>query len=701
MSTGVINDAFQDNLVFLEKYSNSILDEITELHINDADDEINNSINQLSNNDQIRSQLLVIQSSYQDISNIVLNLKKKSSNINAQGSKDIDLNNKNVKLVEILKILKPFSQGSIYEKIKSQLDINSIDTLAIKEIELIGKLEKTIIYYAIISLYQLILTQYLQNTIPLNDDLFYYDLIINSNWNVFLYSLQTLPSRGSTLVKSILNDFKKTTTPNISSLDIQVPEYLVSNYPNYINSYKLFIHYKNILTNSIYNNFVSQNIKGFYKILNQNKNGFNFQKSSLSIKNYFSIILGTPINLITQELTLKKSNLLSLQSENAKKLGFLIKNIPNMEKLSQNENDLGENIQSLVSVFPKNVIQSDLTTKSNDHFINLYQISNKIIPQSKHSIQQLRSLNSKPSFITRYWPTILLTGVYGPSTILSIITNKDQILEFIQKNLIDTVKGFLNNWILKPVKNILSTIRHDDNSEISIMSQKSLDSDLNSLKRMVIEYTLENSPEYKNLKSTDLEILKTQLDQLVSNGDLTPLMKDYENDIKQPLKNLIKGKLTRALLIQIQKTKVDGAVAISGIDKLLKSQELVFGIVAASPSLIILIYFIKGLNSYLQKGYITRNSNEYKLIVSKNLNNIERLLNKEFDNNNQEELNYINGMLLLEIISLRNSGISIIPKNRRFEWIRDVNDLNNQNSSILVKLNTIQRIHNIYNQFIN
>ena len=39
----------------------------------------------------------------------------------------------------------------------------------------------------------------------------------------------------------------------------------------------------------------------------------------------------------------------------------------------------------------------------------------------------------------------------------------------------------------------------------------------------------------------------------------------------------VRGDLVRALLIQIQKTKVDVELAVSGIDALLKSQELVFG----------------------------------------------------------------------------------------------------------------------------
>ena len=44
----------------------------------------------------------------------------------------------------------------------------------------------------------------------------------------------------------------------------------------------------------------------------------------------------------------------------------------------------------------------------------------------------------------------------------------------------------------------------------------------------------------------------------------------------------IRGDLIRALLIQVQKTKVDVELAVSGIDALLKSQELVFGYYFAS-----------------------------------------------------------------------------------------------------------------------
>lgn len=699
--SGVINDSIQDNLSFLEEYSNSILNQIAELHVNDgATNLVSVSYGEIPNQDEVIDQLSTVQTKFNEIFELVSILKKNNSSKITSSKRNIELNDKSVKLNKVVEILEPFKNGSIYSKVKSTANAASnVDPLALKEIELVGKLEKLIVLYALLSLYQITLTQYLNYTVPLNDDIFYWDIVSSSTWRTALYSLQTLPERSSHLIQSVFNDLKKAANPNVSTLDIQVPQFIVQNHPSYTNSYKLFVHYRNILTHSLYNNILANNIKGFYKSLSSNKNFnmFDIKKNPPRFKNYLSVILGAPFVSITQEVQSKKAKLIDLQSDNAKKLGSLITNVPNLKEIHNDSNKINESLQSL------NFVLSNNGDSTSDLLPNLYNISNSSLPKIKKQVQSIRSGNSKPSFLTRYWPSILLTGLYGPSAVITVITNKDEIINFIQNNLIETVKGFWKNWILKPVSNILSTIRHDDNSEISIMSQKSLDSDLESLKRMVIEYTLENSPDYKNLKSTDLEILKQELDKLVSSGDLTPLMKDYENDIKNPLKNLIKGKLTRALLIQLQKTKVDGAVAINGIDKLLKSQELVFGIVAASPSLVIVVYLLKAINSYIQKGYISRGTGERKLIVSKNLNNIQRLLNKidEESTGNKDELNYTNGMLLLEIISLRNNGLFIIPKNRRFEWLRDVNDLNDKNLKPNAKLNTIQRIYNTFGHFIN
>lgn len=105
------------------------------------------------------------------------------------------------------------------------------------------------------------------------------------------------------------------------------------------------------------------------------------------------------------------------------------------------------------------------------------------------------------------------------------------------------------------------------------------------------------------------------LSQQIRVGDLTPVLKLYEEDIRSPLKSAITGTLLRSVFIQVQKAKVrsphflcfarvetgllqvDLDQALTGIDKLLKSQELTFAFVGVAPALSIV---------YLFGGYLAR-----------------------------------------------------------------------------------------------
>jgi len=46
------------------------------------------------------------------------------------------------------------------------------------------------------------------------------------------------------------------------------------------------------------------------------------------------------------------------------------------------------------------------------------------------------------------------------------------------------------------------------------------------------------------------------LSQQIHQGDLTPVLKIYEEDIKTPMKSVVAGTLLRSMFIQIQKAKV-------------------------------------------------------------------------------------------------------------------------------------------------
>lgn len=146
----------------------------------------------------------------------------------------------------------------------------------------------------------------------------------------------------------------------------------------------------------------------------------------------------------------------------------------------------------------------------------------------------------------------------------------------------NTVVDFWMNWVIEPVKKLIGTIRHDENSEVAIMSKHSLEADRDSLERMVVEFAVDNPIEGSkgSLSEADIASIRSK----VKEGDLTPVLKAYERDLRSPFMGSVRGDLIRALLIQIQKTKVDVEVAIGGIDALLKSQELVFGYVQTASA---------------------------------------------------------------------------------------------------------------------
>jgi len=198
------------------------------------------------------------------------------------------------------------------------------------------------------------------------------------------------------------------------------------------------------------------------------------------------------------------------------------------------------------------------------------------VPEQARNSEALTGTYGRPSRVVRYWlPATAL--VLSSSTLLRIFINrKADIIAWI-RDLGTTTIDFWYNWVVEPVKRIIGTIRHDKDSEIAIMSKESLEGDRASLERMVVDFAKDIPETAGGAPLGDAEL--TRVRAKVREGDLTPVLRAYENDLRKPFIGTVRGNLIRALLIQIQKTKVDVEVAMSGIDALLKSQELVFGFV--------------------------------------------------------------------------------------------------------------------------
>jgi nuclear control of ATPase protein 2 len=258
-----------------------------------------------------------------------------------------------------------------------------------------------------------------------------------------------------------------------------------------------------------------------------------------------------------------------------------------------------------------------------------------------------------------------------------------------------TVIDFWRNWVLTPVIDIVNTIRHEDSSEIALMGRQSLKADMDSLERMVVEFARDNKEYLPPIDSSSPPI--DPLDFVregVRDGDLSPVLRAYEADLRTPLKSALTGTLIRTLLIQIQKTKVDVEVALSGIDRLLKSQQLVFGFVGVTPSIIILYTSVKYISALpsrrrgMQQGLA-------KSDLVKTMRNIERILCLH-DPQNGDVLTFRDRGLLLCECYVGREFIGIMPRGVRREFMEDLRDLENVRLGVERQLRTVERMWRVW-----
>ncbi|KAK0556521.1 Nuclear control of ATPase protein 2 [Tilletia horrida] len=322
-----------------------------------------------------------------------------------------------------------------------------------------------------------------------------------------------------------------------------------------------------------------------------------------------------PIRLAAHEAKAKARILLAQRDELAIQLGTLAQNLPTLIPSSSPNsaaggrtegqdgirtvaNDQADSFRAVLTTTEKAIslvrdalgserpsTRSDTSSSPIAHYEDLQHLLSVSIPEYK--TRQARTLQTPtslanlsalgpPSLFLRLWiPAIILptSAIILRSTLRA---NWSTIVQSIQ-DAQQTIRGFWLGWVVQPGAQLLETLKRGENERGLIIAKESLSSDLKSLERMVTSFSAEK---YK-LSPAELEELAAK----VKDGDLTSVLRVYEEEMRSPLKSAVTGSLLRALLIQVQKAKVDLEVAMSGIDRLLRSQELLIGAVGLAPAL--------------------------------------------------------------------------------------------------------------------
>ncbi|KAF1826513.1 NCA2-domain-containing protein [Dissoconium aciculare CBS 342.82] len=300
------------------------------------------------------------------------------------------------------------------------------------------------------------------------------------------------------------------------------------------------------------------------------------------------------------------------------------------------------------------------------------------LPQYETASKALVRRHGKPSRLVRYWLPITI-GLLSSSTVLRILASRQaQLVQWVS-DLGSTVVDFWTNWVLEPTRNVIKTIRHDESSAISLLSRRSLEGDRESLERMVIDFAIDN-PAHVNDTGATTALTDVQVAEIrakVREGDLTPVLRAYEKDLTSPVLGALRGNLIRALLIQIQKTKVDVEVAMGGIDSLLKSQELLIGFISLTPGLLVawgLIHYIRTtiLTTGASKKSSAARRQEHML---RQLRNVDRILTAAQPTQFGELLYKDQGLLICEVHILRLAAARIMPTEILREFGEEVDEL--------------------------
>jgi nuclear-control-of-ATPase protein 2 len=458
---------------------------------------------------------------------------------------------------------------------------------------------------ATVQTYGLLMSTLLDQIIPLSDDIWYWDEILTSYPHSFIYTVQTSPLRVWRWTREVyyesLDRFQRLYRDEIAG---QASE--TDGLASEQEGGSAAAHRPGRFS-SLYPE-LSKHWRQFYGIVRQSI-------AERSIGNIQRRILSR-VDIGRSEARHKQARLRKLREMTATGLGVLLDEGLNFGAADETNSDewkgMLERSVALMDMILHSVLSLDISVSEFEDKVfagvqedpelsihiedshpaerpavlarRLLGLLEASLPYHRVAASEVASENGRPSRIVRYWlPAAAL--LVSSSTILRILINRqDDIINWV-RDFGATARDFWFNWVIEPVRKIVGTIRHDDNSEFAIMSRDSLKADRDSLERMVVEFAIDN-PDIAvgNSAITDGQIVEIR--SKVKEGDVTPVLKAYEKDLRRPIVGAVSGELVRSLLIQVQKTKVDLEVALSGIDALLKSQELVFGFVGLTPGVL-------------------------------------------------------------------------------------------------------------------
>ncbi|KAK9999390.1 hypothetical protein SO802_018993 [Lithocarpus litseifolius] len=153
----------------------------------------------------------------------------------------------------------------------------------------------------------------------------------------------------------------------------------------------------------------------------------------------------------------------------------------------------------------------------------------------------------------------------------------------------DSTVSFFNDHVEQPLLSIRDELfetfrkRHK-----GVMEPEEVLLTSNSLHRMLLAFSEHTKGQKIPENASDQELLEI-------------VMSRYEKELMHPIQNLLSGELARALLIQVQKLKLDIETAMLELDQILKANEINFAILAALPAFFLSLILLMLVRTWFKR----------------------------------------------------------------------------------------------------
>jgi len=395
-----------------------------------------------------------------------------------------------------------------------------------------------------------------------------------------------------------------------------------------------------------------------------------------------------PVDLVQGECYFKRKELEKIRDERADTLGQLSGMRYKLSDIL--EGNANAQLLELVSLLQTTVSKDDAASATTLGVLRTFAYNTLPTHIFGHEDRMISHGLRRPSRWTLLWPRIMFLPPLVLYAIRSAYVSRASLTQLAQDT-VDTMKDFWEDWLLAPLKDVVKTVRAGSDDGV-IITRESVKADLDSLERMTLALAQDKlgyGPEQMTALSRQIRL-----------GDLTPVMQLYEDDIKSPLRSAVGGTLLRTLFVQVQKAKVDIDQALSGIDKLLKSQELTFAFVGVAPALAI-VYTVGGAVHRLWSGTTGRGrygGKRRRVRVWLAVRRIERLLISQPHKHDVPRADALSpltsGLLLLSVTHLRQYAEAHLPAHSRLRegFLEDVTDLEKPDLGRAEKMRVVDRM---------